>query len=722
MKTSNEEIQNRANISTISEQIFRRRWKFIAHMANSFTTLVPFSNLSISCFRGIKDSPGLPSARKPLIKYSLTSSNVLVHYDPNLPVVLECNASQYSIGTVILHRFPNGNEKPIAYASRSLNSSEKNYSQIEKEGLGIIFGVTKYYMYLFSRKFVLRTDHKPLLKIFAPDSAAPDSATPVLAAARLQRWSLLLSSYHYKIEFKPSAEIASADALSRLLLRYKKDSSVEEEIFHVASQQLNKHPASATHIARETARNLTTVRALSLTQYGWLNNFCTDPNLKPYFLHRHKLSVAQGCLMWGMRTIILPTLRHPILDELHRAHPGIAHMKATAPSHVWWSGIDSNIEETAPRCQQCSKTRKAPPVAPLSSWSWPTAPWHHIDFATHQSNHYLIVVDAHSKWPEVVGPMKTTTAESTANALHRIFARYGLPTQVLRDKGTPFSSAEYEEFLQQNGDQQVLVSPYHPSSNGLAERFVQTFKHALDSSASDPACSIQQWIQNFLLSYCSTPHATTGTSPSKLFLRRELRTRLSLTKPYLSSHVATQQGKMKFYHDRHSKFRDLSMGDTVLTRDHLSRQKWQSGTVLKHSSPHSYQVQLDDGRIWRHHVDDILQNNPATKPAEPPTSSPDEVLQPSSVEEVSHSPTTIAPVSNVPVADATRIESPPIAPVTPKLRRSTHVSKPPQRLIEQMLYYLSKRKLCFVCVTLLKKLYRCFSSKCCMIIFLTKRA
>lgn len=292
--------------------------------------------------------------------------------------------------------------------------------------------------------------------------------------------------------------------------------------------------------------------------------------------------------MWGMRTIIPPTLRQPILDELHRPHPGIARMKATARSHVWWPGIDSNIEETARRCQQCSNTRKAPPVAPLSPWSWPTAPWHriHIDFATHQSNHYLIVVDAHSKWPEVIGPMKTTTTESTANALRSIFARYGLPTQVVSDNGQPFSSPEYEEFLQQNGVQRVLVSPYHPSSNGLAERLVQTFKHALDSSASDPARSIQQRIQNFLPSYRSTTHAT--TSPSKLFLQRELRTRLSLTKPDLSSHAATQQGKMKFYHDRNAKFRELSVGDTVLTRDHLSKQKWQSGTVLKHSSPHCY--------------------------------------------------------------------------------------------------------------------------------------
>ena len=142
-------------------------------------------------------------------------------------------------------------------------------------------------------------------------------------------------------------------------------------------------------------------------------------------------------------------------------------------------------------------------MAPLFPWSWPTAPWQrvHVDFTTYQPNHYLIMVDAHSKWPEVVGPMKTTTAEATTNAMRSIFARYGLPNQIVSDNGPPFQSAEYQEFLQQNGIQRILVSPYHPSSNGLAEHFVQTFKYALESSASDPSCSLQQRICNFLLSY-----------------------------------------------------------------------------------------------------------------------------------------------------------------------------------------------------------------------------
>lgn len=527
-------------------------------------------------------------------KESLSSSHVLVHYNPRLPVILESDASRHGIGAVILHRFPNGDERPITYASRSLNSSEKNYSQIEKEGLAIIFGVTKYYMYLFGRKFTLRTDHKPLLKIFAPDSA-----TPVLAAARLQCWSLLLLSYQYEIEFKPSAEVASSDALSRLPLQYRKDASVEDKIFQVSAVQLRKHPVSFLEIARQTARNPVLAKALAMTQNGWPAFFKINftPELKPFFLHKDELSVEQGCLIWGLRTVIPPSLQEQILSELHKAHPGVARMKAAARSHVWWRGIDSDIEERARGCKQCFQTRRAPQATPLSSWSWPTAPWEriHVDFATHQSNHYLIMVDAHSKWPEVIGPMKTTTAEATANAMHNIFARYGLPKQIVSDNGPPFQSAKYEGFLRQNGIQKMLVSPYHPSSNGLAGQFVQTFTCSLESSASDPSCTLQQRIQNFLLSYRSTQHATTGSSPAIQFLQRELRTRLSLVRLDLATHVSHQQVKMKMHYDKHAKFREIAVGDTVLVRDHLSGQKWQPGTVVQCPSSHSCQVHLDDG-------------------------------------------------------------------------------------------------------------------------------
>lgn len=143
-------------------------------------------------------------------KAQVASSTVLTHFDPQLPILLACDASAYGLGAVISHQMTDGSERPIAYASRTLSKTEVNYSQIEKEALGIIFGVQKFRDYLYGRKFVLVTDHKPLVKILGLKMGAP-----ALAAARLQRWALLLSAYQYDIVYKASLEHANADGLSR---------------------------------------------------------------------------------------------------------------------------------------------------------------------------------------------------------------------------------------------------------------------------------------------------------------------------------------------------------------------------------------------------------------------------------------------------------------------------------------------------------------------------
>ncbi|XP_064464403.1 uncharacterized protein K02A2.6-like isoform X2 [Ornithodoros turicata] len=123
----------------------------------------------------------------------------------------------------------------------------------------------------------------------------------------------------------------------------------------------------------------------------------------------------------------------------------------------------------------------APPKSPLHPWSWPTAPWHrlHADFAGPFKGHmFLIVMDAHSKWPEVFIMGKTTT-KHTIEKLHELFSRFGIPESFVTDNGPQFVSQEFKDFLKKMGIRHVTTTPYHTSSNGLAERFVQSLKTAL---------------------------------------------------------------------------------------------------------------------------------------------------------------------------------------------------------------------------------------------------
>eukprot|EP00731_Ephydatia_muelleri_P017950 Em0010g1048a len=149
-----------------------------------------------------------------LIKKMLSSTQVLTPYDPKLPLRLAADASAYGLGAVLSHEWPDGSERPIAFASRTLASAERHYAQLEKEALALIFGIKKFHQYLYGRKFTLVTDHKPLTTILGPKKGIP-----VVAASRLQRWAMLLAAYTYDIQYRSTHENGNADGLSRLPLQ-----------------------------------------------------------------------------------------------------------------------------------------------------------------------------------------------------------------------------------------------------------------------------------------------------------------------------------------------------------------------------------------------------------------------------------------------------------------------------------------------------------------------
>ena len=148
---------------------------------------------------------------------------------------------------------------------------------------------------------------------------------------------------------------------------------------------------------------------------------------------------------------------------------------------VWWPNLDRGIEQLVSNCAACQSSRSLPSVAPLHPWSWPDRPWSrlHIDYAGHVSNQMLLlVVDLFSKRIKVL-PVKTASASVTIEKLHTLFATHGIPETTASDNRTPFVNALMEQFLKANGVRHVTTAPHHPSSNGLAERAVQTCKVAL---------------------------------------------------------------------------------------------------------------------------------------------------------------------------------------------------------------------------------------------------
>jgi len=271
-------------------------------------------------------------------------------------------------------------------------------------------------------------------------------------------------------------------------------------------------------------------------------------------------------VLWGHRIVVPPQAQEAILKVLHKGHSGSSRIKQLAREYVWWSKLNTDLKNIVSSCERCQITRLLPAKAPFHTWQWPEHPWSriHVDYAGPFLNKmFLVIIDAHSKWLEVL-PVNSATTSATIELLWNVFITHGLPNTIVSDNGSVFTIDEFANFLEQNGIEHIHTSPYHSASNGLAERSVQTFKMGLKRITEG---SLQSRLNSFLFQYRLTSQTTTGLSPAELMFGCRLRSHLDLLMPSIAAQVNVKQQQQKSNHDASHKLREFEVGDIVYVRN-----------------------------------------------------------------------------------------------------------------------------------------------------------
>ena len=538
----------------------------------------------------------------------MASNRVLMRYDPDLPLKLITDASSVGVGATLVH-VADGMERPICYASRTLTETEKKYAMVEKEAVGVSFGITRFHQYLYGRSFCLVTDNRALSYILNPSRELPN-----LAAARMQRYALQLAAYSYTVEWRKSQAMGITDVMSRM--PKNRAAETQDEEVGCIQQWGGEGPAlTAKELETATRRDVSLGKVLTYVRAGWPSS--VEADLRAFSSRANELSTDGDCLLWGGRVVVPLKLQERVLQELHTGHVGGGKMKQLARRYFWWPGLDAELEILARTCEACVEKRSAPPRASLHPWEPTMGPMEriNIDFAGPiQGSMLLVVVDSYSKWIEVI-PMKTTTAGRTVEELRTLFARLGIPKQVVSDNGPQFTSGEVAEFFRNNGVRHIRVAPYHPSSNGAAERAVQTVKNSLKATEKDGG-SLQRRLSKFLMTYRTTPHASTGKTPAESLYGRNLRTRLDLLRPDRDLQRAESQEQMAA--NVGGTPRAFSCGQEIWVRSYTGP-KWRRGLVAARTGPLSYEVDVGDA-CWSRHADQLLASAPARDA--PPAATP----------------------------------------------------------------------------------------------------
>ena len=520
----------------------------------------------------------------------ITSSNVIAPFDPSKKSVLTTDASSYGIGAVLSQ-----DGKPVIFASRTLNTSERKLPQIHKEALAIVDAVRRFHKYVYGYRFTLVTDHRPLRSIFGENKGLPKHTIN-----RLQHYAIFLQGYDFEIKHRRGVDIKDADFLSRLPIA---DTRVEYEVseIEIKGLEIEFKLVNLEEVASETKID----PDLKVVKQSIENGFAHSlvKNYREFYNKRAELHVVNDCIFWNFRIVIPKSLRIKCLTLLHDQHIGSTRMRLLARRELWYPSMDKDIENFVSSCKTCQifedRNNKD---QDLSNWPRAKFPMEriHVDFYSKFGRDFFIWIDAYSRYIDIK-EIENKDSVTVLKLLKQEIALFGFPHTIVSDNGPPFNSYEIEQYCKAKNIEHLFSPPYHPQSNGVAERGVGTAKRGInkifhDLRENNKLEDCDNEILSFLFKYRNTPCTVTNKTPNEMVFGYAQITDLSMirTCKFFSPLEYDGQNAAKF-----------KLGEKVrILNPKKGGVNWLIGKVVKILSKVRYLIEIN-GRTRTVHVGSI---------------------------------------------------------------------------------------------------------------------
>lgn len=346
---------------------------------------------------------------------------------------------------------------------------------------------------------------------------------------RLQRIRLKTTLFNFTVSWQAGKDHCAPDALSRSPVSFPEEDDCLDEgdvSSFICAIRSDVNPAISLEQLKQAQMKDTEIIALKQTiDEGWPTHKidCSD-RMRAYWHMRHHFTVIDNIVLCGVRTVVPRNLRSQIIKILHEGHMGIEKMKRRARESVYWPGINAEIKNVSEKCENCIRNLPSHAPEPIQPRDIPSRPWDKIgsDLFEYASQHYLIITDYTSFFPEVWMLGRDSTAPQVINKLKESFARFGVPQEVVSDNGSQYRSKLFEEFSKVWGFKWNPSSSRYPQSNGKAEAAVKAVKAIIKKCKGD----IEQ-CRKGLLAFRNTPLAN-GLSPAEILFGRKLRDTLPI--------------------------------------------------------------------------------------------------------------------------------------------------------------------------------------------------